>query len=97
MKIEIQLSNNIEYSEFYDYYRNVILDNSENTYKSLIEYTNSLFGSCKLFLPENGIHLQFQQTMINDIIKNNNITELIIFTHAPSIASKGWMDKIKFI
>ena len=97
MKIEIQISESIDYKIFSDYYRNEVQSDSESTYAKLLEYTNSISGCCKLFLPESGIHLKCQQTMIDDIIKNSSITELIIFTHSPSIACKGWMDKLKFI
>ena len=97
MNIEIQISNNIDYTTLFDYHTNIVLNNSENTYNCLIDYTKKLIGICKLFLPETGIHISLQQKLIDKIIENKNITELIIFTNSPSIFGKGYADKIKFI
>ena len=97
MKIEIYVSKDVEYDKFWEYHKHPILTNSEDTYNNLILYTRGLIGICKLFLPENGIHISKQQDMIEDILQNKNITELYIFTHSPSVFGKGWGSSVVFI
>lgn len=97
IKISIFVSEKISYKLLETYYFNELKEDSEKTRLSLLEYTNSLSGICNLFLPEHGLHLRHQQSLLSDIIKNKEITNLNVFTHSPSIFSKGYGDKIIFL
>jgi len=95
--IKIFISFEIDFSLFQEYHKNEIKDRSITTCESLLEYTNSVKDTCKLFLPEHGLNLNQQQDLISEIIKNKSISTLKIFTHSPSIFGKGWGDKIIFL
>jgi len=47
--------------------------------------------------PENSLHIDWQQQLIDVIRKLNPNCQLIISTHSPSIFGEGWGDKLFFL
>jgi predicted ATP-dependent endonuclease of OLD family len=47
--------------------------------------------------PENSLHIEWQQQLIDVICKLNPNSQLIISTHSPSIFGEGWGDKLFFL
>lgn len=47
--------------------------------------------------PENSLHIEWQQQLIDVIRKLNPNSQLIISTHSPSIFGDGWGDKLFFL
>ena len=47
--------------------------------------------------PENSLHIEWQQQLIDVILKLNPNSQLIISTHSPSIFGDGWGDKLFFL
>ena len=47
--------------------------------------------------PENSLHIEWQQKLIDVIHKLNPNSQLIISTHSPSIFGDGWGDKLFFL
>lgn len=47
--------------------------------------------------PENSLHIEWQQQLIDVIRKLNPNCQLIISTHSPSIFGEGWGDKLFFL
>lgn len=44
--------------------------------------------------PEVSLHLEWQQVLIDTILKLNPNVQIILTTHSPAIIMKGWMDKV---
>lgn len=44
--------------------------------------------------PEISLHVEWQNSFIDNLLKLNNNMQVILVTHSPSIVSKGWMDKV---
>lgn len=47
--------------------------------------------------PENSMHIDWQQQLIDVIRKLNSNSQLIVSTHSPSIFGEGWGDKLFFL
>jgi predicted ATP-dependent endonuclease of OLD family len=47
--------------------------------------------------PENSLHIEWQQQLIDVIRTLNSNCQLIISTHSPSIFGDGWGDKLFFL
>lgn len=44
--------------------------------------------------PEVSLHLEWQQVLIDTILRLNPNVQIILTTHSPAIIMKGWMDKV---
>ncbi len=51
---------------------------------------------CVLFMdePEVSLHLQWQQRLIETILRLNPQVQLILTTHSPAVIMHGWMDRV---
>ncbi|MDP4289978.1 MAG: AAA family ATPase [Bacteroidota bacterium] len=47
--------------------------------------------------PENSLHIEWQQQLIDVIRKLNSKSQIILSTHSPSIFGEGWGDKLFFL
>ena len=44
--------------------------------------------------PEVSLHIEWQQVLIETILKLNPRAQIILSTHSPAIIMNGWMDKV---
>lgn len=43
--------------------------------------------------PEISLHLSWQEKLLTEIRKINNVSQIIVVTHSPAIVMNGWLDK----
>ena len=44
--------------------------------------------------PEVSLHVEWQQTLIDSIMKLNPNLQIILTTHSPAVVMNGWLDKV---
>ena len=51
---------------------------------------------CVLFMdePEVSLHIEWQQRLIDTILRLNPNVQIILTTHSPAVIMNGWMDRV---
>ena len=44
--------------------------------------------------PESSLHLEWQESLIDNLLQLNEHAQIIIATHSPGILMKGWLNHV---